>query len=72
MNTTHFILCGKIHEKKKQRFFYFRNTLKISKKITIMEGEPRIVGDGVSSESSQVRRRAQPQGCAGIHNKLNR
>lgn len=32
----------------------------ITKKVTMMEGELRIVGEGGGSEPSQVRRRAQP------------
>lgn len=39
------------------------------KEVTMMEGEPRVVGDGVGSEPSQVRRRAQLQGHADIHTK---
>lgn len=44
--------------------------MKMSKKVTMMEGEPRTFGDGVGGESSQVRSRAQPQSQVNIHIKL--
>lgn len=46
-------------------------SLRITKKETVMGGEPRLAGDGVGREPSQVGGRTQTHGQADIHIRLS-